>query len=180
MFYGDSITESWRGTAMGNSGAARSAGIDGVYDAHFSRYRSIVLAISDLGAGRVAAGGGNAAARDARGVPRPEGSHRDRRQPHRLAHRLQRHRSGLTTAPPRIVPQAVRAERPADVAASRPAGRQADDAQLSGKLSSLGRGIRKTCLARRNSGESRSTHVRAQQAVRHSVLLVSLDGMGLY
>ena len=44
----------------------------------------------DAGAGRAAAGGGDAAARDARRVPRAEGRHRDRRQPHQLADRLQR------------------------------------------------------------------------------------------
>ncbi len=45
IFYGDSITESWRGTDMNNTGR-RSAGIDRVYAAHFSKYRSIVLAIA--------------------------------------------------------------------------------------------------------------------------------------
>ena len=45
IFYGDSITESWRGTDMNNTGE-RSKGINRVYAAHFSKYRSIVLAIA--------------------------------------------------------------------------------------------------------------------------------------
>ncbi len=45
VFYGDSITESWRGTDM-NSTGKRSEGVDRVYAAHFSKYRSVVLAIA--------------------------------------------------------------------------------------------------------------------------------------
>ena len=45
VFYGDSITESWRGTEMNHTGK-RSEGVDRVYAAHFSKYRSIVLAIA--------------------------------------------------------------------------------------------------------------------------------------
>ena len=45
VFYGDSITESWRGTEMNNTNFKRP-GIADVYRAHFAKYRSIVLAIA--------------------------------------------------------------------------------------------------------------------------------------
>ena len=46
VFYGDSITESWRGTEMNSTRSQRLEAIKRVYDEHFSKYRSIVLAIS--------------------------------------------------------------------------------------------------------------------------------------
>ncbi len=46
MFYGDSITELWRGTEFNSSHARQGPEIKRVYEAHFSRFRSIVLAIA--------------------------------------------------------------------------------------------------------------------------------------
>ena len=49
----------------------------------------------NTGEGHAAACGCHAAARDPSRVPRAESRHRDRRQPDRLAHRVQRHSRGL-------------------------------------------------------------------------------------
>ena len=45
MFYGDSITESWRGTNCGGECDERCDGIPKVFDEHFGNYSRLVLAV---------------------------------------------------------------------------------------------------------------------------------------
>ena len=42
IFYGDSITETWRGTDMSKA-SARWDGVPGVFVKHFSQYRALAL-----------------------------------------------------------------------------------------------------------------------------------------
>ena len=49
VFYGDSITEAWRGTDM-DKPIPRASGVKDVFASHFAAYKSLVLAIAGTAA----------------------------------------------------------------------------------------------------------------------------------